>query len=224
MKQLTVDLLEDFVTSLELESSVLSVTDNTSTSIILLENSYNVRKGMVIQIDGTDYPVTDVDAYNNYIEVTGSIASATKAIIPNPFYFHGTPIATQSHISHLDEGDVLPMVYLYEIIREREFGINSSIDRDADIRLFFVDNANAEDWLTDDHYSKRLVGLNKLVDAFIQALRKSTCAFLMYDEEIERINHADWGRFSADKGHTKRLLNNYTTAVELSTTLRIKRK
>jgi len=142
--------------------------------------------------------------------------------VPNPFYFHGTPILTNTHISGAKEDQKVPMIYLFEILKEKDIKEDSRIVRESDLRLFFLDSADFEDWSTDDHYSKRLLGLNNLVDEFIEAARNFSCCFYLFETDITRINHVNWGVWRNNAGHEQRIFDDDLTGVEVSFTLPLK--
>lgn len=219
--KLTVDILEDFINVLSLSGRVLSFSDDGTNTTIMVETTFHARRKMNISIDGTDYEIVSV-VNNESIEVVGVIANPVIYTVPNPFYFHGTPVMTNSHINGANHSDKVPMVYLYEILRERDLRENSRIRREADLRLFFLDSANFSDWSTDDHYSQRLLGLNNLVDFFIAAARAYTCCFYLFDTDFTRVNHVNWGVYQDNEGHKQRIFDDELTGVELSFTLPIK--
>jgi hypothetical protein len=219
--RLTVDILETFVASLDLSGAVASFSDDGTNTTLNVSKTYHARRGMTIQVDALDYVVQSV-VNNQNIIVAGVIASPLIYTIPNPFYFHGTPILTNAHISGAREDQKYPMIYLYEIIREKDKQVDSAIKRESDLRLFFLDTADFGNWETDDHYTKRLLGLNNLVDEFIDAARAYGCCFYLYDTEFTRINHANWGRWVDNSGHEKRIFDDDLSGVELSFTLPLK--
>lgn len=176
---------------------------------------------MLIDIDGTDYVIESV-VNNTSIVVQGVIANPQAYTVPNPFYFHGTPIMTNAtHISGAASSDKVPMIYLYEILRERDLRQNSSVVRESDLRLFFLDSANFSEWNTDEHYSQRLLGLNNLVDKFIEEARKFPC-FYLFETDFTRINHVNFGVYRDNQGHIKKIFDDDLTGVELSFTLPLK--
>lgn len=220
--RLTVDILEDFINSLSLSGSVISFSDDGTNTTIEVAKTYHARERMTLDIDGTGYRIVSF-VNNTSITVAGMIADPKVYTVPNPFYFHGTPIMTNAnHIKGAKDSDKVPMIYLYEILKERDLGENSAIFRESDVVLFFLDNANHNDWTTDDHYSQRIVGLNNLVDEFISAARSYRCCFYQYDTPFTRINHANWGIFIKEKGHVKRIFDDDLSGVELRFTLNLK--
>lgn len=219
--RLTVDIMDDFIASLDLSGPVLSYSDNGVNTTINVEKTYHVRRKMLVVIDGMSYEVVSV-VNNTSIEVVGVIPSPSNYTVPSPKYFHGTPLMTNSHIVGARHSDKVPMVYLYEILREKEKNPGSNIVRESDLRLFFLDSANFAEWDTDDHYSQRLLGLNNLVDAFITAARANKCCFHLFETDFIRVNHANWGVYVDGQGHKQRIFDDDLTGVELSFTLPLK--
>lgn len=219
--KLTVDILEDFINSLSLSGTVKSFQNDATdlTTTLFVDNIYHARKGMLLNIDGNEYTIFST-SQGISITVEGLLSEAENYTVPNPFYFHGTPVKTNAdHISGATSSAKVPMVYLYEILKERDLRVNSNIRRESDIRLFFLDSANFEDWNTDEHYSNRLLGLNNLVDTFIESARNYDCCFYLYDTDFTRINHVNWGVYQDNKGHMKKIFDDDLTGVELSFTL-----
>ena len=157
---LTVDILETFVNGLSLSGAITSAANDGTDTTITVPNTFHARTGMSIDIDSTDYTIVSVDHTAKTITFSTVVANPITYTLPNPFYFHGTAMATNAHIAYLDDASKVPMIYLHETLREIEQSTESAILRESELRLFFLDNANFQDWTTDDHYSKRLVGLN----------------------------------------------------------------
>lgn len=220
--KLTVDILDDFIQSLDLSGQVLSFSNDGTNTTLNVDKTYHARENMILTVDTVDYNIISV-VNNTSIVVESVIANPLVYSVQLPFYFHGTPIATNNHISEADHKDKVPMIYLYEIIREKQKDIFSSIDREADLRLFFLDTADFDEWTTDDHYSKRLLGLNNLVDAFIIQAISFRSQFFLNETEFTRINHVKWGKFTDLKGHIVNIFDDELTGVELSFTLQIRK-
>ncbi len=219
--KLTVDILDDFIKTLDLSGKVLSFSNDGTNTTIVVEKTYHARKKMLVDIDGTDHEVVSI-VNNTSIEVIGVIAAPLNYKVPNPFYFHGTPILTNSHITGAKENQKVPMIYLFEILREKDKKEDSRVVRESDLRLFFLDSADLGDWSTDDHYAKRLLGLNNLVDEFIKAARAFVCCFYLFETEFTRINHVNWGIWEDNKGHKRTLFDDELTGVEITFTLPLK--
>ncbi len=220
--KLTVDILEEFIDTLALSGQVSSFSDDGVNTTLVVSETFHARKKMQLNVDGTNYEIFSV-VNNTSITVVGVLAAADSYTVPNPFYFHGTPMMTNAHINGAKERDKVPMIYLYEILRERDKRENSRIVRESDLRLFFLDSANFDDWETDDHYTQRLLGLNNLVNTFIETAREYQCCFYLFETDFTRINHVKWGVWKDNAGHDRRLFDDNLTGVELSFTLPLKK-
>lgn len=218
----TVDILDEFISNLSLSGTVWNFSDDGTDTTLEVQDTFHARANMMLDVDGNLYKIAAV-VVNQSITVSGVLGSAETYKVPNPHYFHGTPMMVNAnHISGADDPDKVPMVYLYEILKEKDKPVDSSVQRESELRLFFLDNANYDDWTTDDHYSKRLAGLNNLVDEFIRAAREYRCCFYLYETDFTRINHVNWGVFIDNRGHEKRIFDDDLTGVELRFTLPLK--
>jgi len=66
--KLTVDIMEDFINTLDLSGKVLSFSVDATNTTIVVEKTYHARKKMLINIDSTDFEVVSV-VNNQSIEV-----------------------------------------------------------------------------------------------------------------------------------------------------------
>lgn len=218
----TVDIIEQFINNLPLSGNIICYELFQGNTIIRINNILHLRAKSKIFLDSNFYEVLEVDHLENTFTIEGDITPVSTYRIPAPFYFHGTPTATSNHISKLKNDDKIPLIYLPEILTEDEQSLLSSIQRITNLRLIFLDNAHYSDWSTDDHYTNRLTGLNKLVDLFIDTYQKDRKTFVGEGTTFTRTNHVKWGNFSSNR-HTQSIFNEYLTGVEIQFTSNIKR-
>jgi hypothetical protein len=222
MADLTVDIIETFIDSLSIGGEINSYVVAGGNTTITVDNIYHARFKMPINIDAVEYEILSVNHTLNTITLIGEPATPAVFTLNNPFYFHGTALATNSHISNLDDASKVPMIYLHETLRERVMSEANAIDKESELRLFVLDAANFGDWTTDQHYSIVILGLNKLVEFLIQKIR-DYFLFYMFETEITQINHVKWGQFTDLKGHVQSIFNDHLTGIELSFTLPIRK-
>lgn len=222
MSKRTVYKIQDFINTLDLSGVIISFVIIDSTTAITVSNTFNARVAMPIFIDDVEAIITAIDFDNNIITVSGVFASPSIFRLNPPFYFHGTPIATNNHISQANSNEKYPMIYLYEIFQEVDQDIFSSIDYISDIRLFFLDRSNFEDWNTQDHYTNVINGMNSLVDEFIKQLRDSSL-FFSNEVTFTRTNHANFGNFVENQGHVSHFFDDYTSGVQLQFSLNVRK-
>jgi hypothetical protein len=132
-----------------------------------------------------------------------------------PKFFHGTVLATSVELSNLEKGsDKLPMIYLLEVIKERVNNDDGlTLEVEADVRLFFLAEANIEDWNTDGHYTGAIKPMRILADMFIEGLKDSGTVGDF--ESYTLINHAKWGVYTTDRGTKSKLFPDDLSGCEL---------
>jgi hypothetical protein len=223
----TVDIIEDLVAGFNPESEITTVVDNLDgTFTIAVCNTLNIREGSPFKVNGLDYVATMVDTKTKEIVYESGVAPVVNQLIQGstPFYFHGTPMATGSEITRILESEnKLPMVYLLEIITD-EFNneVDSIIDRNSTVNIFFLDEANFSDWDTDQHYSEAVVPMANYAKLFVD--------YLTDNKNIGVINnysmayHAKFGlNIRTNSGHIQNLFPDKLSGVQLTITLPIRK-
>jgi len=210
---LVVDVIEEFIAGLDLSSAVLSSSTSLGQTTIVVENVFQARSGLTCFIDGSEYVIASVDYDAKSVTLLEAVEAPVLFRMPSPFYFHGTPYATNAHISRLSDSEKVPMIYLLEIIRETIQAEDAAAESVAELRLFFLDVANFEAWNTDDHYSKVIRPQRNLVNAFIKQARQSKLFGVI--EQLELIVHVKFGVYHSEKGHLNSLFNDRLTGIEL---------
>ena len=221
---LTVYLLKDFIeNTLDLSGEILSAVYDGTNTVLTVCDIFHLREEMNVTLDGKFIiPVVSVDQDLNTFTLLGDYSTATTYAIDNPFYFWGTPLQANTELSNTAPAAKYPFAYLKEIIKERNFDQFASLVRESDVRIFFLDEMNKQDWHTVEMYSNVLIGLNKLVDAFITQLRNDQ-RFFSQLTTFERVNHSDFGlKIVTNKGHIEPLFADNLSGVELSFTLSVR--
>ena len=182
----TVDLIDSLVQMLTVEVTFLSITEVDGCYIAATKCSWWVTPGCKYTIDDEVYKVTEL-VQNESItfkpfdhEVP---LEATSMALEAPTYLHGTLKDSQNEVdADLDKTKIYPMVYLQEIIRDRKTRDEESmIDRESDLRIYFLNEAFADDWLTDDHYTNVIGPMSSMVDLFISKVNSSRFFTENYD-------------------------------------------
>lgn len=209
---IVVDEIETFINGLDLSSAITAASVGAETTITV-GNVYHARTGLSCLIDGDSFKILQVDYDANTVKVEGAPATTKVFSMPVPFYFHGTPYATNAHISRLKDSQKVPMIYLLEIIREELQAEDSGIETIADLRFFFLDVANFQDWDTDQHYSNVIRPMRNLMDAFVAQARISP----LFAElpALDVVTHVKFGVYQSNKGHLNSLFNERLSGVEL---------
>ena len=114
-------------------------------------------------------------------------------------------------------GDLIYKSVLTDTIQNDD----SSLDREADLRLFFLAPSNFQDWKTDDHYTGAILPMRSLAYNFIDILNKST-KIARFDS-YTLTNRVNFGVYVTDRGNTERIFNDNMSGVEMRITLPIKK-
>lgn len=215
---LLVDEIEDLVNGLILIGNVQTVVYSAPNSTLTLDNSYHARVSMTVNIDGTDYSIISANQALNQIVIAGDLTGALKVTFPIPNFFHGTVYATNSHIINIkNHANRVPMIYLHEIFEETDQGAQGS-SISAPIRLYFLDECDLDNWTTDDHYSKVITGLKRVVKAFKDYL-DANLRVVTNDVEYRETNYVPFGKFTDMKGMESSIFDFDLSGVGLAFTL-----
>lgn len=216
----TYSLLEPIINAIDNSMMIDTIIDN-------LDGTYKLEMcftkwltiGSNIVIDGEDYKVIDFE-YNDWIKVEGLVLPTIYGFeIDLPFKFRGTIIATSEELNNINlSWNKFPMIYLHEIVRER-FNDNEeeTIERESECDLYFLVDSNNQDWLTKDHYSYAIRPMRSLLFEFISALNNSKTVGAVDTYEV--FDHAKFGVYFSDKGHTKKIFNDDLSGTQLKITI-----
>ena len=182
--------------------------------------TYWLRPCKTITIDSVDYKIQSF-VQNESLTIKGDVlpTSATFTITP-PFYKHGTPMATNNELFHVDNDQQLPLVWLLEILTQSVFqNEENPLDYSSDLRLFFLDEYDPEDDLTSDIYTDIIRPMQSMVEEFIKEVEKDGD----YNDldEYRTINWSKFGVYTTNKGSTSKILDAYLSGIEVRITLEI---
>jgi len=170
MRQPIVDIVETLVSRLTFEEDILDATDNMDgTWSVRVCSIHHLRPCSVFSISGNDYEVQTVGPGEQVtFASTNAITTGELLTIPAPKYYHGTILDTLGQLSYEDSKEAMtPMVYLVEHITEQvDKDPETSIGRTADVRLFFLDQSEFEEWDNDERYQYSVEPMYRLLQDF----------------------------------------------------------
>jgi hypothetical protein len=219
-------VIEDFFNAMSLTFAVNghSVTGSAPNQIttITIDNILNLRAGLTVKIDGTDYTVLTVSG-TTIFTVQANLNNPAIVILPRPIWFAGSPLSVNKKIDEIPTPQYkVPMVWLHEVIRERRIQTSdSTLEREAQIRLFFLDEADFSTWETSTnqatYYTKVIDGMDRLAEYMKEKMYNS-----MYFGKFEEYNITSFAKFGIyvdNKGVENSVFNDQLSGVELSMTL-----
>jgi hypothetical protein len=134
--------------------------------------------------------------------------------LPVPYWITGTQLATNREwtISSSNLSAKLPLVWLLEVIRMKKYGMESTYDFDADIRIFFLDETNAVQFYTADHRANVMYPMEKLCGEFLKSV-ENDARFVTFDD-YELITFSRFGTEQRD-GMFANILDANLSGVEM---------
>lgn len=129
-----------------------------------LDNTYKI---IAVNYDANTIELLPLGAHT----FTGNVLNLNV-----PSYFTGTPTATDTEWRKYtdNESDKTPFIWLVEPTSETIYDdSDTSIARDSNIHVVFLDSNNVEDWLTLDTHTNRLQALYNMREEFINAIKRN---------------------------------------------------
>ena len=225
MRKETVDIIKDLVSEMSFEVIIKLITDNGDGTYTLSTcNTYHLQECFKITYESAQWTITNVvkDTSITIKPVLDSTPAPTTLSFDayDPYYFHGTVIQTNLELEQITNSNLkTPMVYLLEVLEDTFFNRDAQNERESDLRLFFLTQANFEDWKTQDSYKNAIEPMRSLCYSFIDVLNKSKNIGIFASYRV--INHTKFGVFVTDKGYEERIFNDNLAGVELRITLPI---
>lgn len=218
----TVDIVEELISQLDIIVKFKSIVDNgDGTYTIETCNTGYLFPCYEFEIAGVNYKVLNEIGkdfvFNERFTIKGNIVpTVTEITLDSLKYYHGTVIATKEELARKElSSDKFPMAFLLEIL-EDDFNnvFDARIDRNSQLRLYFLSETDENNWNTNEHYEFSIKPMRNLLYKFIAHLNESV---MIGDIDSYRaINHAKFGVFVSSKGgHTERIFNDKLSGVEL---------
>jgi hypothetical protein len=216
-------LINNYLDTLTYELNVISYTfSNTNKTITInLEDKGYIRAGWYVIVNGNKkYYVNKV--IDNTIEIDSQISIIINSLkIEKPNYLYGTVNATKNELSIIEYSvKKFPLIYLLEVISEKiNNEYDSMIERTADLRIYFLDEADFENWLTETHYTQVIDRMRWMAEYFIENLEYNPN--FSKTLEYELLSHAKFGTYQETSGHIKNIFNENLSGIELRINLPI---
>lgn len=227
MRKETTDIVKGLVESMSFTLDIDTIIDNLDGSYKLVScNTYHLQECFVVNYEGIDWIITDV-IKNISISIKPKLGSAPlpttlTLTIYDPYYFSGTVIQTNLELEQIKDSSLkTPMIYLLEVLEDSFNNRDELNERESDLRLFFLTQANFEAWKTQDTYTNAIEPMRSLAYSFIDTLNKSKIIGTF--AEYRLTNHTKFGVYTTDKGYTERIWNDDLAGVEMRITLPVLR-
>ena len=202
-----------------IDNSIFGTYD-ASTQKTLVCNTKWARVGKIVT-DSLDrrFRITEI-GYDEYIisePLDGGVLEGTFYLI-DPFFITGTKRATNMEWNLADSNleNKLPLIWLLEVISETGYGRSSIIEKDIDIRLFFLDETDPSQYYTKDHREQVVIPMQKLMLDFLAVVEQDR----KY-QTIQNYRYKTFSRFGVEQetGVVQNVLDANLSGVALEVTL-----
>lgn len=135
-----------------------------------------------------------------------------------PFFITGTKIATNREWTiagdHLESK--LPLIWMLEVIGETGYGKGSAIERDMELRLFFLDETDPAQYYTPDHRKQVVQPMQNLMCEFIETVKR-----LKQFKTVDEYRYKTFSRFGTEdeNGMLQNVLDANLSGTSLEITL-----
>jgi len=196
----TVDIFKQIAANLTANVVIDAAIDNLDGTFTLeTTNTQWISEFEIYSIGGFDYKIESL-VQNESLTISpvsnGVLPTATGFVIPAPTFINGTLKMAQNEVTAIkNKMNLVPFIYLYEVIRDRKnTDDESTVERECDLRFFFINSSSFQNMLTEDVYEKVIYPLHPLVELFITKIKASPLFtdVLNYDE-INLINFSEEG-------------------------------
>ncbi len=184
-------------------------------------NTKWARVGKIVKdAENVEYLINELvtDSYIVATPLEGETTLNGTIFLQDLFFITGTKRATNNEwtMASNNLNNKLPLVWLLEVISENGFGRNSSIEKEMDIRLFFLDETDPSQYYTADHREQVVKPMQKLMLEFIEVIDKDRKF-----KSIENYQYKTFSRFGVEneKGMMQNVLDANLSGVALEVTL-----
>ena len=216
----TIDIVKDIVSNMNLQLNIKTVSSEDNLHTITVCNTYYLAKDNIIEIDSNSFTIVSV--IDSEIVLSGDVAPTVgKFTIANPFFFHGTITQTNNELSQItDCFEKYPAIYLRRTFVEN-WSRTSEIEREAQLTLYFLTQANFEQWQTENFDEYAIKPMRKLCYSFIDKINNNRQLHKSNDWSIT--DNIKFATFVTDKGYENQKFNDTLSGVQLDITLKIKK-
>lgn len=231
MKKETVDIIADLVANIPLNIDITNVVDNLDgTFTCSVCNTLYLSKGFSIVINLVEYQIVSVLVNESFIVSGSIIPPVIKFALPALYFFHGTIL--QTNLENTRDTNVFnrtPMVYLGRPFTETIDPLdqnNVEIERESNVSLFFLTQADFEKWMTVDHDINAIKPMRNVMYAFIDSLKiaPNNKIVARLSDTYTATDKIKFGIYVPQKGVETFLWNDKLSGVQCDITIPIRRQ
>lgn len=220
----TIDIIKDLVSNLDLKLNITSVETVGTTYKLFTCNTYYLAPQSKVTINSVIYSVVSL-VNNQYLIVSGA-SLPVKGVysLPNPYFTHGTVKQSNEELSiESDMFKKTPMVFLRRPFSEVFNNGQQSDERNVDLTLYFLTQADFEHWQIDAFDENAIKPMYNLMKAFVDMLNSNKYINKANINDYRIEEKIKFGVYVNDKGYESSVFNDTLSGVQLNINLPIRK-
>ena len=203
-----------------IDNTIYGVTDSLTGKVETCDSKWLRNGKTIIDTGGFEYLVSEMEYNEDFMAAPLGHVNVFNGLgfIPSPLYINGTKLSANAEWSKLTKNvtSKTPLIWLLEVIRERQYGRGDSRDFTADLRIFFLDETNVKDYYAADHRREVVYPMKQLAKAFLEVITKDRSF-----ETVEEVEYLSFSRFGVEQqnGMFQNILDANLSGVEMRLTL-----
>ena len=168
-------ILESVVSSMTFPMIIEDVVVNADLTIsIQVCDLRHSEPGRVVTIGGNDYTIISIDDTTNIMVLSaGPAITVTTFDLYGVYFFNGAPIDVEKQVIEIPNAtNKTPMIFLLVPYREKVYDdVREAKDRESDVSLFFLTQANWDQWTTNGIMENAVRPMGRLQQQFQDTVR-----------------------------------------------------
>lgn len=223
------DVLRDLIQGMQFPVIIGTVIPTADGYTLRCNNIYHAQNGFDVAINGNTFRIISFDQSTENITITGTgtINTGDTFEMYDVKFFHGTPVATGLELQDLDNSPVdngqqkTPMIWLWENFKEKITDDYAPLGREIDCELFFLTQADAEAFKTQDFYDKAIKPMRRVVDLFQDAVKADRATFFASELPYSVENYSKFGVYIREKGSNKNIMQDKLSGIGIKILLKL---
>jgi hypothetical protein len=217
----TFEIVQDIINKMDLTIEVEALNGN----VISVNKTLHINKGSIIE-DGLGNKFEVVSFENNQeitVQPLGNYVFYSSIVVaPTPYFLQGKWISANNEYLAMsnDTRKKTPLIWLVRGYEEKHNGLLASIKMEVEPMIFFLDSADFNNWLNDDHDVNAINPMYNLAKLFVETTEK-----ISKIRTLDYYKITDEPRFGVkitnEKGNSKRILSDDLSGVGLKIPLKI---
>ena len=216
-----VDIVQGIINKIDTEIPVLS-TDGVRVNLcstLWISTDKRIEDGA-----GNVYKVTDFlgDSWIEVAPLDGvTVFAGTVVVAPSITFLHGSPSSTNNEYLQISKRtrEKTPFIWLLESYEYTDQGLESLIEANFDVRLFFMDETNVKKWTNDNHNDRAIKPMENLVKSFKDVI-DNDYSFKRMDRFRSRVRPR-FGVEVTNQGSKDKIINEDLSGVEVNMTIEL---